>query len=376
MLLRTRFVTDYMMATRLWHLGMIAFFGLAHSFGYAQPANDLFANRTVIAGTNVTVTGSSVGATVEVGEPDIAGEPGGSSVWWSWTAPTNGVATISTAGSTFDTLLGVYIGSSVSALSEVASDDDDPDTGDLTSKVDFDVTPGQTYQIVVDGYYGDSGAIVLELQLAPPPPPVPAPAWALLDLNDRLVHSTNYAGKVVVLNFWATWCGPCVAEIPDLITLQDKYRGDGLVVVGASVDDDAVTVANFESTTPLNYLVVMADGPTMLAYGGIPYIPATFIISRQNLIMKQYVGTQTLHTFEHQVIPLLYGNTRLTPQQSGNQLFLRWPTNAVGFTLESASATTPVWTAWPIAPTIVNGSNTVQVTLSPSNRLFRLRMPY
>src|ERR1039457_3552368 len=99
--------------------------GLGASLSQAQPANDMFANRIVITGTNIVVTGSSVGATRETGEPYHAGNTGGASVWWSWKAPYVGTVTISTAGSSFDTLLGIYTGTSVSALTEVASNDDE-----------------------------------------------------------------------------------------------------------------------------------------------------------------------------------------------------------------------------------------------------------
>src|SRR3974390_3530799 len=88
----------------------------------AQPApNDQFANRIVLTGSSVVTFGSNTNASKEPGEPDQAGNTGGQSVWWSWTAPTNGDLTINTDGSSFDTILGVYTGSSVSALSVVAS---------------------------------------------------------------------------------------------------------------------------------------------------------------------------------------------------------------------------------------------------------------
>jgi hypothetical protein len=141
-------------------------------------------------------------------------------------------------------------------------------------------------------------------------------------------------------------------------------------------DSNPQTVLNFELTTPLNYQVVMADAVTESAYGGIPYIPTTFIISRQNLIMKKFVGSQTLSTLEQQVVPLLYALTRLTASRIGDQLVLRWPTNVLTFTLESAGTADPVWSTWPTPPTVVNGSNSVFVSLTSSNRLFRLRMPY
>lgn len=140
---------------------LTALVGLGVSLGQAQPANDLFADRIVITGTNVAVTGSNVGASKEPGEPNHAGNSGGASVWWSWTAPRTDSVTMSTSGSSFDTLLGVYTGTSVSALTTIASNDDDVDSSDLTSKVVFNAVSNVTYQITVDGYAGASGSVHL-----------------------------------------------------------------------------------------------------------------------------------------------------------------------------------------------------------------------
>jgi thiol-disulfide isomerase/thioredoxin len=363
-------------------LSLPVLIGLGASLSSAQPANDLFANRIVITGTNIVTTGSSVGATRETGEPYHAGFPGGASVWWSWRAPFSGTATISTAGSGFDTLLGVYTGTSVSALMEIASNDDDPSSSGRTSRASFDTVSNQTYQIAVDGYGGDSGSITLSVQLGPLQPPPPAPAWRLPDPYGPMVDSTKFAGKVVIVDFWATWCGPCKAGMPDLVALQSKYRADGLAVVGADVSwsgENAQTVTSFMATfTPtINYQIVMSDAATDNAFGGIGGIPTTFIIDRQNIIRKKYVGTQVGSTLEKQIIPLLYGNACLGCQRSGNQMVFRWPTNAQTFTLESASMLThSTWSAWPTGPTVVNGTNTVQVPMTSAPRLFRLRMPY
>jgi hypothetical protein len=126
----------------------------------AAPANDNFANATTIAGVSGTMSGSTVGANKEAGEPNHAGNTGGASVWFRWVAPANGTVTFNTAGSAFDTLLGVYIGTTVSALSLVASNDDVlyPNT---TSAVTFNAVSGTEYRIAVDGYNGVSGSYTL-----------------------------------------------------------------------------------------------------------------------------------------------------------------------------------------------------------------------
>ncbi|MCA9158884.1 MAG: metallophosphoesterase [Planctomycetales bacterium] len=124
--------------------------------------SDAFSSRSVLVGANVTAAGTNTAATIESGEPRNANVTGGKSVWWSWTAPASGSFSISTAGSSFDTTLGIYTGSSVNALVAVASNDDE--TGSiLTSRVTFTAAAGQVYQISVDGYRGASGQISLAI---------------------------------------------------------------------------------------------------------------------------------------------------------------------------------------------------------------------
>lgn len=126
-------------------------------------SNDNFANATRVSGTGVSITSSNVNATREAGEPYIANNRGGRSVWFVWTAQTSGRVSINTHGSSFDTLLGVYVGNSVSTLSRIASNDDDPAGGTLTSAVTFNAVAGQTYRIAVDGYNGASGTVKLNI---------------------------------------------------------------------------------------------------------------------------------------------------------------------------------------------------------------------
>jgi hypothetical protein len=124
------------------------------------PANDRFANRLTLTGSAVTATGSNVGATKEAGEPIHGGNVGGKSVWWSWKAPASGVVTIDTLGSSFKTLLGVYTGSTLTALARVTGL---PLTVGGAATFTFVAKAGQTYQIAVDGFAGASGSVKLRV---------------------------------------------------------------------------------------------------------------------------------------------------------------------------------------------------------------------
>ncbi len=125
----------------------------------AAPLNDNFESRTAISGTSITDSSINYYATKEPGEPDILGNPGGKSVWWTWLAPQNGTVTIKTEGSGFDTLLAVYTGANLTNLYEVASGDDSLGADPLTSLVRFHAASGIVYQIVVDGYRGFNGEV-------------------------------------------------------------------------------------------------------------------------------------------------------------------------------------------------------------------------
>ncbi len=125
--------------------------------------NDFFTNRMVLSGAPVTVKGSNTVASKEANEPSHAGNAGGRSLWWSWTAPVTGDVTISTLGSNFDTLLAVYTGTAINALTLVQQNDDLPPTSQ--SAVAFTATQNVTYLIAVDGYDGASGAVTLNLTM-------------------------------------------------------------------------------------------------------------------------------------------------------------------------------------------------------------------
>lgn len=143
------------------------------SFGYTitpttPPPNDAFVNGQVITGINGSLNGTNVFASKEAGEPSHSpdGNPGGKSVWYRWTAPSSGVAFLNTIGSTYDTLLAVYTGSSVSTLTPIVKNDDSG--AQTTSAVQFNAVGGTTYQIAVDGFDGDQGSITLNYNLPAP----------------------------------------------------------------------------------------------------------------------------------------------------------------------------------------------------------------
>lgn len=135
---------------------------------------------------------------------------------------------------------------------------------------------------------------------------IAAPGWQLKDVNDKTIRSADFKGKVVILDFWATWCAPCRMEIPGFIALQKKYAQQGLVVVGASVDEGGASmVKQFMEELGMNYVVVLADEKMQDQFGGIEVVPTTFVIDRGGHIVKKYIGLTDESEFEQELKPLL-----------------------------------------------------------------------
>ncbi|MEW6514372.1 MAG: IPTL-CTERM sorting domain-containing protein [Pseudomonadota bacterium] len=131
----------------------------------ARPQNDAFAAAVAISGLSGSVSGQSLVASKETGEPNHAGDAGGRSVWWKWVAPASGQFSLNSHGSGFDTLLAVYIGTGVGALTPVAANDNDSEATDGSSRVLFQAEAGTEYRIALDGFAGESGSAVLNWQL-------------------------------------------------------------------------------------------------------------------------------------------------------------------------------------------------------------------
>jgi thiol-disulfide isomerase/thioredoxin len=134
----------------------------------------------------------------------------------------------------------------------------------------------------------------------------PAPEWKLQNLEGKTVRLADFKGKVVLLNFWATWCPPCRAEIPDLIALQKQYADKGLVVIGVSMDQGGPErVASFAKKMAITYPIVMGDSKIDQAYGGIQVLPTTFIIDRKGNVVDGLLGATDRAGFEDKIKPVL-----------------------------------------------------------------------
>jgi thiol-disulfide isomerase/thioredoxin len=135
--------------------------------------------------------------------------------------------------------------------------------------------------------------------------PDPAPALDINDLDGKPLSLDDLKGKIVLLNFWATWCGPCRAEIPDLIDLQKKYKDQLAIVALATDEDDAALVKKFSQKAGINYRIGMSSDELRAAYGGIPALPTSFIIDPQGRVVQKHIGLNDPSIYELEVRALL-----------------------------------------------------------------------
>ncbi len=135
--------------------------------------------------------------------------------------------------------------------------------------------------------------------------PDPAPTFQLKDLEGKDLKLQDYRGKVILLNFWATWCGPCRAEIPSLIELQNHYK-DRLQVIGLAVDEeDENYVRKFAASEGINYPVAIGTVDIRIAYGGVAALPTVFVINPEGAIVQKHVGLFNPRLYETEVRALL-----------------------------------------------------------------------
>jgi peroxiredoxin len=118
-----------------------------------------------------------------------------------------------------------------------------------------------------------------------------APDFELVSLDGRKVKLSDYRGKAVVLNFWATWCAPCKIEMPWFVDIQSHYGNDGLAILGVAMDDsDPQKISQFASQMGVNYPVLLGTNKVSEAYGDVEYLPTTFYINRQGKIVGKVAG--------------------------------------------------------------------------------------
>jgi thiol-disulfide isomerase/thioredoxin len=131
--------------------------------------------------------------------------------------------------------------------------------------------------------------------------------FVVKDMNGRDVRLADYKGQVVLLNFWATWCGPCKYEIPIFVELQEKYKAQGVTFIGFSVDDPVEKLGPFATQYRINYPVLVGLGRDDVqdAFGPIWGIPVTFMIGRDGTICKRHMGLATKEQFEKEIESLL-----------------------------------------------------------------------
>ena len=133
-----------------------------------------------------------------------------------------------------------------------------------------------------------------------------APDFALKDAEGKLVHLSDYRGKVVLLDFWATWCGPCKIEIPWFMDFQRQNQEKGLVVLGVSMDDEGWEIVKpYLASMKVNYRVVIGNDKTAQLYGGVDALPTTFLIDRAGKIAAVHVGLVDRKDFENGIDELL-----------------------------------------------------------------------
>jgi thiol-disulfide isomerase/thioredoxin len=336
----------------------------------SAPLNDNFSNRTQLSGTTNFVLGSNLGATAEAGEPAHAAVQASSSVWWSWTAPLSGTFSVSTVGSSFDTLVAVYRGSSITNLQSIVSDDDSGVDG--TSLTLFRAIAGETYEIAVDGFQGANGRIVLRVG----PSGYAQPAWSLQTPSGVTVPWTAFRNKVVMIDFFETVCQACIEESPSLIELRRLQNPLGFEIVAIAKDNSVANVVYNVRSMGITYPVLLNKQEVEASFGGPLPLPTKFLVDREGKIQRVLVGAgYTLNDYYKMVLPLVRGaaQVEIKLQAEPGRARVSWPATEFGWVMDSASSLRSPWSQVSLPTFETNNQTSVYVPTTGPRMFYRLR---
>ena len=134
----------------------------------------------------------------------------------------------------------------------------------------------------------------------------PAPNFSLKDADGNAVNLADYRGKVVLINFWATWCGPCEAEIPWFIEFEKKYKDQGFAVLGVSMDDDGwKSVRPYIASHKINYRIMIGSELVSQQFGEIESLPTSFVLDREGRIASNHIGLVDKVDYQNEIVKLL-----------------------------------------------------------------------
>ncbi|MEK6285763.1 MAG: TlpA disulfide reductase family protein [Acidobacteriota bacterium] len=132
------------------------------------------------------------------------------------------------------------------------------------------------------------------------------PAFTLKDLKGRTVRLSDYKGKVVLVNFWATWCVPCLAEMPELVKLQKEYKGSGLQIIGVTYEAEAKTlVSRLARKFKINYPLLFGTTDLSKQYGIEEVLPVTLVVDREGKLRDRILGVLDMEEFDEKIKPML-----------------------------------------------------------------------
>ncbi|MDX2153527.1 MAG: redoxin domain-containing protein [Bryobacteraceae bacterium] len=134
----------------------------------------------------------------------------------------------------------------------------------------------------------------------------PAPDFTLKDADGKNVSLADYKGKVVLLNFWATWCGPCKVEIPWFVEFEKQYKDKGFAVLGVAMDEEGWEIVRpYIQEKKVNYRVLVGNDSTAELYGGVASLPTTFLIDREGRIASTHVGLVSKSDYQNEINELV-----------------------------------------------------------------------